>query len=90
MLERVESYLDLSDYVESIGVSLVREIDTDKRTHDVVPVIRNAIETVAEVRTGILDGRLSTEDRETGDNDEQENDKLDCRDQVHQTNRPAR
>ena len=77
------TYLDLIGYVKSIGISLVGEVDADQSIDQIIAVVGDTIEGVAEVGMRVSHTRASSQYGESGHDDEQKDDKFDCGDQVH-------
>lgn len=60
LLKMTLTYLDFIRDVESIRISRVREVDADQRIDNVISIIRNAIERIVEILSGILNSCSST------------------------------
>lgn len=84
------TYLNLCDYVESVGVALIRKVDANKRIHNIVPVARDPVETLVEVLPRVLNPCATAQHRKARKHDEQQNNQLNGADQVHQSYRPFR
>ena len=71
------TYLDLSNHIEGICISCIREIDADERIDNIVRVACNTTEAVPEVCVRILDMRSASENNKTSDCNEHQDDQLD-------------
>lgn len=80
------THLDLIRYVEGIRVSLVSKVDAYQGVHQVVAVVSDVVESVMEVDMRISDACTSSQYNEACYDNEEEDDQLCDRDQVHESN----
>lgn len=72
----IKSHLDLVRDIEGVCVTLISEVDADQGIDQIISIIGNTIERIAEVGMWILDTGSSSQYNESGYDDKEQDDQL--------------